>query len=93
MEQRSLDFLFWHASSKLNNAQFGDAAPLFQLISERRPDDLSAAIAFVYCKLRLGDASDLEDRLSAMRDLCKSDYERSVVNRLRLRADWLRSGQ
>lgn len=93
MDKRSLDFMFWHASSKLNNAQFDDAAPLFQLISERRPNDLSAAIAFVYCKLRLGDASDLEDRLSVMRELCSNDYERSVVNRLRLRADWLRSGQ
>jgi len=90
MDDRWLDFLFWHASSKLNNAQFSEAVPLFELVAERRPGDLSALVAFVYCKLRLGDVDGVEARLAAMAELCRDDYQRSMVNRLKLRMDWLR---
>lgn len=93
MDDRWLDFLFWHASSKLNNAQFADAIPLFELVAERRPGDLSALVAFVYCKLRVGETDGLETRLAMMGDLCRDDYQRSMVKRLRLRLDWLRQSR
>ena len=90
MDPKSLDFLFWHASSKLNNAQFEEALALFEFVAEQRPEDLAASIAYVYCKLRLRDLSGLESRLGSMLDRCQSDSQRNAVNRLRLRADWLR---
>lgn len=90
MDDRWLDFLFWHASSKLNNAQFSEAVTLFELVAERRPGDLSALVGLVYCKLRLGDLAGLDARMPAMAELCRDEYQRAIVNRLKLRMDWLR---
>lgn len=86
LSETSQDFLYWHASNKLNSARFKDARVLFELLRQVDPVKPAYTIGWAYCNLRLEEFSDVAPVLGAIDTSAASVLEKEVIERLMARA-------
>lgn len=79
------DFLYWHASTKLNNAAFKDARAIFEVLHQCDRSHLPYIYGWAYCQLRLGLPENLVERLEQAQRLEATAIEKRIGDRLRAR--------
>ena len=91
---QQLDFLYWHAVSKMRISLFKDAAVLFRLIAAADPKRADAAVGRIYCMIREGELQDANDLLTQVDVKSLSPIEAELVVRLKRRCEFeLNAGQ
>jgi hypothetical protein len=91
---QQLDFLYWHAVSKMRISLFKDAAVLFRLIAAVDPKRYDAAVGRIYCMVREGELQDANDLLGQINPKELSPIEAELVVRLKRRCQFeLNAGQ
>lgn len=83
--EQQLDFLYWHAVSKMRIGIFKDAAVLFRLIAAADPKRVDALIGRIYCMVREGELQDANDLLSQVDAKSLGSIEAELVVRLKRR--------
>ena len=91
---QQLDFLYWHAVSKMRISLFKDAAVLFRLIAAADPKRHDAAVGRIYCMIREGELQDANDLLTQIDTKSLGTIEAELVVRLKRRCQFeLNAGQ
>lgn len=83
--EQQLDFLYWHAVSKMRISIFKDAAALFRLIAAADPKRADAMIGRIYCMVREGELQDANDLLSQVDVKSLGAVEAELIVRLKRR--------
>ncbi len=92
--EHQLDFMYWHAVSKMRISLFKDAAVLFRLIAAVDPKRIDALLGRVYCLIREGDLQDASDLLTQVNTKSLASVEADLVVRLKRRCQFeLNQGQ
>lgn len=91
---QQLDFLYWHAVSKMRISLFKDAAVLFRLIAAADPKRMDALVGRIYCMVREGELQDANDLLTQIDTKNLDAIEAELVVRLKRRCQFeLNAGQ
>lgn len=91
---QQLDFLYWHAVSKMRISLFQDAAVIYRLISAVDPKRIDALLGRVYCMIREGELQDANDLLTQIDTKGLGAIESELVVRLKRRCQFeLNAGQ
>jgi hypothetical protein len=91
---QQLDFLYWHAVSKMRISLFKDASVLFRLIAAADPKRVDALLGRIYCLVREGDLQDAHDLLEQINVKSLGPVEAELVVRLKRRCQFeLGAGQ
>jgi len=85
---QQLDFLYWHAVSKMRISLFKDAAVLFRLIAAADPKRKDAFLGRIYCLVREGDLQDADDLLTQIEVKDLNTLEADLVVRLKRRCQF-----
>ncbi len=85
---QQLDFLYWHAVSKMRISLFKDAAVLFRLIAAADPKRIDALLGRIYCMVREGELQDADDLLSQIDTKSLATFEAELVVRLKRRCQF-----
>jgi len=91
MARRHLDFLYWHAVSKMRMAEFDGASRIFRLISHTSPMRHDAALGLAYCLIRLGELDDAAGLVARLRRDPLPSREMRLLGRLHRRCEFERS--
>lgn len=91
MARRHLDFLYWHAVSKMRMAEFDGASRIFRLISRASPTRHDAALGLAYCLIRLGELDDAAGLVARLRRDALPSREMRLLGRLHRRCEFERS--
>jgi thioredoxin-like negative regulator of GroEL len=91
MARRHLDFLYWHAVSKMRMAEFQGASSIFRLISRASPTRHDAALGLAYCLVRLGELDDAAGLVARLRRDALPSREMRLLGRLHRRCEFERS--
>jgi thioredoxin-like negative regulator of GroEL len=86
--EHQLDFLYWHAVSKMRISLFKDAAILFRLIAAADPQRKDALVGRIYCMVREGELQDASDLLSQIDVKTLGPIEAELVVRLKRRCEF-----
>jgi hypothetical protein len=91
---QQLDFLYWHAVSKMRISLFMDAAVLYRLIAAADPKRMDALLGRIYCMIREGELQDANDLLTQIDTKSLGTIEAELVVRLKRRCQFeLNAGQ
>jgi hypothetical protein len=91
---QQLDFMYWHAVSKMRISLFKDAAVLFRLIAAVEPKRVDALLGRVYCLIREGELQDASDLLTQVNVKNLASVEADLIVRLKRRCQFeLNQGQ
>lgn len=91
LEAAQVDFLYWHAVSKMRMADFEGASVLFRLLHAACPDRTDVALGRVYCLLRMGDYNSAAGLVTALRRRPLPTEEIALLGRLQRRCEFERS--
>jgi thioredoxin-like negative regulator of GroEL len=91
MARRHLDFLYWHAVSKMRMAEFDGASRIFRLISRSSPARHDASLGLAYCLIRLGELDDAAGLVARLRRDALPSREMRLLGRLHRRCEFERS--
>lgn len=91
MVRRHLDFLYWHAVSKMRMADFEGASRIFRLIARAAPVRHDAALGLAYCLIRLGELDDAAELVARLRRDALPGRELRLLGRLHRRCEFERS--
>jgi len=86
--EHQLDFLYWHAVSKMRISLFKDAGILFRLIAAADPKRKDALLGRIYCLVREGELQDANDLLSQVDVKALGPIEAELVVRLKRRCQF-----
>ena len=67
LERKQVDFLYWHAVSKMRMADFEGAGAIFALLQAAHPARHDASLGRIYCLMRQGELADAAGAVAAMR--------------------------
>jgi len=86
-----VDFLYWHAVSKMRMADFEGAGVLFRLLHAACPDRVDMALGRVYCLVRQGDYEAAAGIVTALRRRPLRAEEMALLGRLQRRCEFERA--
>ena len=88
---RQVDFLYWHAVSKMRMADFEGAGTLFRLLHVVCPDRTDVALGRVYCLSRLGEFEAAGGIITDLRRRPLRTEEMALLGRLQRRCEFERA--
>lgn len=91
LEPKQVDFLYWHAVSKMRMADFEGANTLFRLLHAACPERTDAALGRVYCLVRLGELESASSVVAALRRHPLKPDEMALLGRLHRRCEFERA--
>jgi hypothetical protein len=91
LEPRQVDFLYWHAVSKMRMADFEGANTLFRLLHAACPERTDTALGRVYCLVRLGELEAASGVVAALRRHPLKPDEMALLGRLHRRCEFERA--
>lgn len=91
LERRHLDFLYWHAVSKMRMADFEGASRIFRLVTRVRPQRHDASLGRTYCLIRLGHVDEAAMLVSSLRSADLARRELRLLGRLHRRCEFERT--
>ena len=91
LELRHLDFLYWHAVSKMRMADFEGASRIFRLVTRVRPQRHDAALGRTYCLIRLGHVDEAATLVAGLRAVDLARRELRLLGRLHRRCEFERA--
>ena len=80
-----VDFLYWHAVSKMRMADFEGAGVLFRLLHAASPERTDVALGRVYCLLRMAEYDSAAGLMTALRRRPLPTDEMALLGRLQRR--------
>ncbi len=92
LEQRQVDFLYWHAVSKMRMADFEGAGTLFRLLHAACPERTDVALGRVYCLVREAEFEAAAGLVAALRRRPLRSEEMALLGRLQRRCEFERGG-
>lgn len=92
LDQRQVDFLYWHAVSKMRMADFEGAGTLFRLLHAACPERTDVALGRVYCLVREAEFEAAAGLVAALRRRPLRSEEIALLGRLQRRCEFERSG-
>jgi Flp pilus assembly protein TadD len=90
-QRRCIDFLYWHAVSKMRIGEFRDAEAVFRLVFQLRPQRTDAGLGEAYCLARLGRLDDAASLIGDLRRRPLAAAEGRLLGRLHRRCEFERS--
>lgn len=91
LEAAQVDFLYWHAVSKMRMADFEGAGILFQLLYAANPGRTDVALGRLYCLLRKADYDSAAGLMTALRRRPLPTDEMALLGRLQRRCEFERA--
>ena len=91
LEAAQVDFLYWHAVSKMRMADFEGAGVLFRLLHAASPERTDVALGRVYCLLRMAEYDSVAGLMTALRRRPLPTDEMALLGRLQRRCEFERS--
>lgn len=91
LEPKQVDFLYWHAVSKMRMADFEGANTLFRLLHAACPERTDTALGRVYCLVRLGELESASSVVAALRRHPLKPDEMALLGRLHRRCEFERA--
>lgn len=91
LQTAQVDFLYWHAVSKMRMADFEGAGVLFRLLHAACPDRVDVALGRVYCLVRQGDYEAAAAVVTSLRRRPLRAEEMSLLGRLQRRCEFERA--
>jgi thioredoxin-like negative regulator of GroEL len=88
MGTRQLDFLYWHAVSKMRMADFHGASLIFRFITKAVPHRYDAALGLAYCLIRLGELEQAAGMVARLRQDSLPSQELRLLGRLHRRCEF-----
>lgn len=85
---QQIDFIYWHAVSKMRISLFKDAATLFRLIVAAKPNRTDALLGRIYCLVREGEFRVANDLLEGIDKKQLNSVEANLLARLKRRCDY-----
>ena len=85
---QQIDFIYWHAVSKMRISLFKDAATLFRLIVAADPKRMDALVGRIYCLVREGDFTDANSLIDSIDRKQLNTVEANLVVRLKRRCEY-----
>lgn len=87
---KQLDFLYWHAVSKMRVSEFGSAAALFRLLQTVQPEWHCAGLGLAYSLMRQGQFEQAHATLSELRRRPMRAEVMAMLGRLHRRCEYER---
>lgn len=91
LDAAQVDFLYWHAVSKMRMADFEGAGVLFRLLHAACPARTDVALGRVYCLLRMADYDSAAGLVTALRRRPLPTEEMALLGRLQRRCEFERT--
>lgn len=91
LDRKQVDFLYWHAVSKMRMADFEGANAIFRLLHAALPDRVDAALGRVYCLMRQGEFDDASGLVAQLRRRLLQAEEMALLGRLHRRCEFERA--
>jgi hypothetical protein len=91
LDAAQVDFLYWHAVSKMRMADFEGAGVLFRLLHAACPARADVALGRVYCLLRMADYDSAAGLVTALRRRPLNTEEMGLLGRMQRRCEFERS--
>lgn len=88
LEPRQVDFLYWHAVSKMRMAEFDGAGVLFRLLHAACPERTDVALGRAYCLMRLGEHEAAGGIVTDLRRRPLRTDEMALLGRLQRRCEF-----
>jgi hypothetical protein len=88
---RQVDFLYWHAVSKMRMADFEGANTLFRLLHAACPERTDTALGRIYCLVRLGELEAASGTIAMLRRRPLRPDEMGLLGRLHRRCEFERA--
>lgn len=88
LERKQVDFLYWHAVSKMRMADFEGAGTVFALLQAAQPARHDVALGRIYCLMRQGALADAAGLVAAMRRHPLPPDEMALLGRLHRRCEF-----
>lgn len=90
-QRRCVDFLYWHAVSKMRIGEFRDAEAVFRLVFQLQAQRTDAGLGGAYCLVRLGRLDDAAMLIGDLRRRPLAGPEGRLLGRLHRRCEFERS--
>lgn len=91
LSRKQIDFLYWHAVSKMRMGDFADAAVLFRLVGAVAPERTDAALGRAYCLVRQGEVAAAAEIVAELRRRMLRPEEMALLGRLHRRCEFERA--
>jgi thioredoxin-like negative regulator of GroEL len=88
LDRKTLDFLYWHAVTKMRMAEFEKAAKLFDLLHQALPQSSEVVLGRAYCLMRVGDFDSASKLVHVLRRHPVKLDEMALLGRLHRRCDF-----
>ena len=90
LDRKQVDFLYWHAVTKMRSADFEGAQALFRLLHRVHPERADAGLGHLYCLIRLGDLERAASVVATLRRRPLRPDEMALLGRLHRRCEFER---
>lgn len=91
LQPKQVDFLYWHAVSKMRMADFEAAETLFRLLHAACPERIDVELGRAYCLLRLYEFEAAAGIVTALRRRPLRAEEMGLLGRLQRRCEFERA--
>lgn len=88
LERKTVDFLYWHAVTKMRTSDFEGAGMLFKLLRAVAPERSDVGLGHAYSLMRHGDIHRASEVLTELRRRFMKPEEMALLSRLHRRCEF-----
>lgn len=88
LDRKTVDFLYWHAVTKMRASDFEGAGVLFKLLRVAAPDRSDVGLGHAYSLLRDGDVQQATEVVADLRRRLLKPDEMALLSRLHRRCEF-----
>jgi hypothetical protein len=88
LDRKTVDFLYWHAVTKLRASDFAGAGVLFGLLRVAAPERNDVGLGHAYSLLRRGEVLQASDVVAQLRRRPMKPDEMALLSRLHRRCEF-----
>lgn len=91
LERKTVDFLYWHAVTKMRASDFEGAGVLFRLLRAAAPERSDVGLGHAYSLLRRGEVHQASEVVADLRRRLMKSEEMALLSRLHRRCEFEKS--
>jgi thioredoxin-like negative regulator of GroEL len=88
LERKTIDFLYWHAVTKMRASDFEGAGVLFKLLRAAAPERCDVGLGHAYSLLRDGEVQRASEVVAELRRRLLKPDEMALLSRLHRRCEF-----
>lgn len=88
LDRKTVDFLYWHAVTKMRTSDFEGASVLFRLLRSAAPERSDVGLGHAYTLMRRGEVQKAAEVVADLRRRLMKPEEMALLSRLHRRCEF-----